>query len=161
MVENRSFRIQFFFNARAHQSDDANHARARSRRNRVMCLYYYAKLTLFFLSQNQVTAALQKLREQGRFPSLTSFRTLRVREESLHGGEKQAATKTIKRRGTDESKPNEQRVEEDLSGGRYWFVQKGTFSFRPCEPRCRKLLFWIKVPFPATCTFLSLLKRRG
>ena len=27
-----------FLNARAHQSDDANHARARTRRNRVMCL---------------------------------------------------------------------------------------------------------------------------
>ena len=126
-----------------------------------MCLCYYAKLTLKFFPLLTLSGhrGVTKTSRARPFPLLgRAFRTLRVREEGVHGGEKQAATKTIKRRGTDESKPNEQRVEEDLSGGRYWFVQKGTFSFRPCN-RARKLLFWIKVPFPATCTFLSLCSR--
>jgi len=96
-----------------------------------MCLCYYAKLTLKFFPLLTLSGhrGVTKTSRARPFPLLgRAFRTLRVREEGVHGGEKQAATKTIKRRGTDESKPNEQRVEEDFSGGRYWLVQKGMFS---------------------------------
>ena len=80
------------------------------------------------------------------FPILgRAFRSLRLWAEGVDGCEKQATTKTVKRRGTDESKQIK-RDDEDFSGGRYWIVQTGTFSMG--RFRARKLLFWIGLSSP-------------
>ncbi len=77
---------------------------------------------------------LGKTQRTRAFPLVgRALRSLRLWAQSVDGGQKQAATKEVTRRGKNETTPprrgqQKQHVEEDFSRGRHRLVQTGTFS---------------------------------
>lgn len=156
------FRCLFFFVAEFSLST-ARKTRAGGERRREpkAFLFLTKSFVLILTSRISFLSGYRRVTKTSRrrpFPILgRAFRSLRLWAEGVDGCEKQATTKTVKRRGTDESKEIK-RDEEDFSGGRYWIVQTGTFSMG--RFRCAET-FVLDRPLVASHTFELRLANRS
>jgi hypothetical protein len=142
------FVAEFFFHNRAKMR-----AGGERRREPKAFLFLTKSFVLILTTRISFLSGYRRVTKTSRtrpFPVLgRAFRSLRLWAEGVDGCEKQATTKTVKRRGTDESKQIK-RDEEDFSGGRYWIVQTGTFSMG--RFRCTET-FVLDRPLVASHTF--------
>jgi hypothetical protein len=156
-----SLPVPFFFVAEFFFQPRENARGGERRREPKAFLFLTKSFVLILTSRIFSLSGYRRVTKTSRtrpFPILgRAFRSLRLWAEGVDGCEKQATTKTVKRRGTDESKQI-QRDEEDFSGGRYWIVQTGTFSMG--RFRCAET-FVLDRPLVASRTFELWLANRS